>query len=221
MVKTTRTNLQTIEARFATQSDFTILILNSPGAFAELGTFSMIPDIKSRLFVFVPMQFYGAKSYIARGPLSLLAESHVQNIYYYDSSVQIYSAAELFFPVSLSKIARQLSGPEYVEIALRSRSVSSFVYETFIAEYRTRYFDIICYMAVLTADNPTFIDLVTSTKLPARTISSSLSRLFSSSRIKKNKLGQYFAAKGYADDILSPIDTRKLSKLRAIAVPPT
>lgn len=47
-------DLQTLEAEFAHTVDFTLLMLESPGSMAELGTFSMIPNICSRLVVLVP-----------------------------------------------------------------------------------------------------------------------------------------------------------------------
>lgn len=193
-VRVGRTNLQTIEAKFATQTDFTILILNSPGAFAELGTFTMIPDIRARLFVFVPSQYYGSRSYIARGPLSLLAESHVQNISYFDMEVSPSSISELFFPVSLAKYARQLGGPEYDQIVLApSRKQSQYAYERFISEYREQYSEVVCYMSILTNGKPSFIELVRIAKLPPKTITKSLSRLFRGGKIIKNKLGRYQA----------------------------
>ena len=46
--KKKRRDLQTLELEFAHAVDFTLLLLESPGSIAELGTFSMVENIRGR-----------------------------------------------------------------------------------------------------------------------------------------------------------------------------
>ncbi|MGE0667677.1 MAG: hypothetical protein AB7O49_14060 [Sphingomonadales bacterium] len=55
----TRMDLQTLESSFAHNVDFTVLMLDSPGAMAELGTFSMIDNVRPRLYILVSSMFFG------------------------------------------------------------------------------------------------------------------------------------------------------------------
>ena len=73
-------DLQTVEATYAHSVDFTILLLESFGSIAELGSFSMMPDLRPRLFVMVPGRFFSSESYIARGPLRVHQRAHASAI---------------------------------------------------------------------------------------------------------------------------------------------
>ncbi len=115
---TKRVDLQTLEAQFAHVTDFTILLLESPGAIAELGTFSMIENIRARLFVVVPTRFFGAESYIARGPLSLISSFSANNIIYYDLKKMAGVDSALKFPVALYKFVKSEDGSAYFRDAI-------------------------------------------------------------------------------------------------------
>ncbi|WP_417781808.1 retron St85 family effector protein [Terasakiella pusilla] len=129
-------DLQTLEAEYAHSVDFTLLMLESPGSITELGTFSMINNIRSRLFVVLPSQFYGAESYIARGPLSLISQAHNSNIIYssFDNLTALYEG--VMRPVMPYKFLRYQHGFDYVSNAIwgyRMVNYDTDYYESYVA----------------------------------------------------------------------------------------
>ena len=73
-------------------------------------------------------------------------------------------------------------------------------------------------MAIIVIGDPQFIDLVRITRLPPKAVSTGLALLFQKSRISKDGKGRYHSLFGYDDHLLSCIDIRKLSKLRALTL---
>lgn len=211
-------DLQTTEARFAHSTDLTLLMLQSPGSIAELGTFSMIENVRPRLFVIIPNVFYNAESYISRGPLSLIANSHVQNISYYGNEGEKDIIRKILFPISLAKYAKHRSGRSYRETVLRGQTDDKekrFIYDKFMTPHREDYIKAIVYLAILINMNATYIDIINTTQLSPKLITPALRSLFSSLKIKKQPDATYVALVGYSDPMLEPFDTTRISGMRA------
>lgn len=64
-----------------------VLFVESPGSIAELGSFSIIPEISRKLSVFVHQDFSTEDSYISLGPLKKLANNK-SNIHYIKWSIE-------------------------------------------------------------------------------------------------------------------------------------
>ena len=212
-----KADLQTTEARFAHSTDLTVLLLQSAGSIAELGTFSMIPNVRPRLFVAVPMQFYDSPSYINRGPLSLIAHSHVQNIGYFEPANAKDVFNNILFPISLAKFARYNAGYDYIQHVIRGQSQrvnKSYLYEEFISPFREKYIQSLVYIAILINENTNFIDIVNTTHFNPQLVRTALRSLFDSRKIEKISPTSYKTNRGYRDGILSYFDTTALSKKR-------
>ncbi len=210
-------DLQTIEAQFAHSVDFTMLMLESPGAIAELGTFSMISNIRSRLFVVVSSQYYEATSYIARGPLSLIASNHANNVIYFDRLHHESMVENIMFPVTMYKFIR-FKRTSYVSQALfghRVRDYSPTYYEDYISPARSEFFDTLVLMAINVLVTPTFAEIINNLRLSPAQVNSSLKKLYEGGKIKKGANSSYFSIGSFSDDALDAFSTTKLSRLRA------
>lgn len=216
--RTRKADLQTIESAFARQVDFTCLMVESPGAIAELGTFSMDPDIRMRLYALVPNEFYSSESYIARGPLSVLAANHPSSVIYYDRfrPEQISEAMKL--PLLAHKFLKHRYAYKYRNITSHQRDVPNGKkrnYETLMKPYLEEFYAHLACVAIISLDEPTFPELVSFLKVPPNETSKALKRLFDDDRIIKNANGRYVSKKGYADEQLYPFNTTQISKMRA------
>jgi hypothetical protein len=58
-----------MESDLATLSDLIIIVVESPGTFAELGAFSHLPDLRRKLLPILDRQYRGANSFINTGPI--------------------------------------------------------------------------------------------------------------------------------------------------------
>lgn len=218
VLRIARSDLQTIEAQFAVKADFTILLLESPGAIAELGTFSMMDSIRPRLFVLVPAMFYEAESYIARGPLSLISAHHRSNIVYFasedDRSLQVMADRV----AALYKFARYAGGYYYTAKCLQQERLAKrydYNYESDFASLRNKFMETIMLSAIVALDQPTFSDLLDLTGFHPDDLSSALARLYAANRIQKHQGSRYIAPQGFKDSLLDTIDTTELSRARA------
>lgn len=212
-----RADLQTLETQLAQSVDFTVLLLQSPGAIAELGTFSMIPSIRSRLFVLVPTEFYGAESYISRGPLSLIAQEFKRNVIYFDNDVDERIYSNLSFLITMYKYAYAQGRYQYdyhAHAAWREDNYNQLDYETYFQPIRDNFFEVVLLMAIVILDGPTFSELVSATQMHPDEVSSGLARLFSDSRIAKIR-NRYRSANSYSDVSLAQVNTMQLSRARA------
>lgn len=59
-----------------------VLIVESAGSIAELGSFTILPAIKLRLFVVISQNFNDAQSFISLGPIKKLRDDH-KSVYVY------------------------------------------------------------------------------------------------------------------------------------------
>jgi len=210
-------DLQTIEVQFAHLVDFTVLILESPGSIAELGTFSMLKNLRPRLFVMVPARFFGSESYINRGPLSLIGSEHLNNIAYFDDTDPQRAIRALEMPVMLFKFARSLS-PIFERTTLYgyfSNPTSPDYYSSKFDPIKLEFLDTIIFAAILVLDTATFPEITNLTRIDPRDVRRSLGRLFKSKRIVRS-IGKRYATKlGFEDPILERLNTTYLSKIKA------
>lgn len=210
-------DLQTIESVFAHTVDFTILILESPGAIAELGTFSMMPNVRPRLFVMVPGRFFGSSSYISRGPLSVIAKEHVNNIIYFDETRQTESINSLQMPITLFKYAQTID-PFFKQISFNgfyTPNREGDYYAKAFERIKEKFTDVIVLVSIALMESATFPMVVSMTKLDPADVRKSLGRLFKSVSIARESGGRYRGVRGLNDSLLSPINTTYLSRLRA------
>lgn len=63
-----------MEADLAALSDLVVIIVESPGTFAELGAFSHVEALRKKLLPIVDVQYRGANSFINTGPIRWIDE---------------------------------------------------------------------------------------------------------------------------------------------------
>ncbi|WP_414447595.1 retron St85 family effector protein [Burkholderia sp. 22PA0099] len=69
-------DLVLFEQHIAELSSIIVLVLESPGAIAELGLFAAIGAFREKLLVFVDTQYYRSNSFIKLGPVDFLEKTH-------------------------------------------------------------------------------------------------------------------------------------------------
>jgi hypothetical protein len=69
-------DLVLFERHLAELSSVIVLVLESPGAIAELGLFSTIDEFRSKLLVYVDAGHYRQQSFIRLGPIDYLEKTH-------------------------------------------------------------------------------------------------------------------------------------------------
>ena len=69
-------DLVLFERHLAELSSVIVLVIESPGAIAELGLFSIIKEFQEKLLVFVETDHYNQDSFIRLGPIDFLEKSH-------------------------------------------------------------------------------------------------------------------------------------------------
>ncbi|WP_353959870.1 retron St85 family effector protein [Aquisalimonas lutea] len=211
-------DLQTLEARYAHLVDFTVLMLESPGSIAELGTFTMTDNIRPRLYTAVDQSFYGDSSYIARGPLSILSAHSPANVIYYSRKSKTTLLSGLDFPVCLHKYLAH-SVPRYdFEAKLRFRAKrppESGHYSAITKKHRDDFIAKCVLVAVNVLHNPTFAELVNELRTSPDEVSHGLKKLFQAGHIKKTGSGEYVATPPMASGALAPFSTTAVSRRRA------
>src|SRR5690606_14152668 len=65
-----------LETHLAHLSDLIVLIVESPGSIAELGAFSVVPEIREKLQVFIRQERYKSDSFISLGPIRSIKRSN-------------------------------------------------------------------------------------------------------------------------------------------------
>lgn len=211
------TDLQTLEARFAHDVDFTLLILESPGSLAELGTFTQLPEIRGRLFVLVSSVFYRAESYVARGPLSLLSRNNPNSVIYYEPQNKAEMLSRVLFPLTFYKYAHHILGNDYLyqtRISYGKKSKSA-PYEDYIKDVKSTYEKAITLISMIVGDRPNYSELLLLTGLAPNQLRASLHGLFVDKKIEAVSSGRYHAVNGYSDSLLEPFSTTAISLARA------
>lgn len=179
---------------------------------AEIGTFSQIPMIASRLIVMVPEQFYRAESYISRGPLSLIAKDHPSSVIYYNFNSDIHIKQKVLYNLTFYKYARHHGDQTYRDILNPNTSND---YPKIISEMRNRYNKSIVLASILSLDDTTFPDVVLRSGLSPKEANQALKGLFNENSIKKLSNGIYMSINGYSDNLLSSFNTTALSRAKA------
>lgn len=213
-----RIDLQTLESEFAHSVYFTVLLLESPGSIAELDTFSMIPNLRGRLVVLVPEQFYQAKSYIARGPLSLLSKHFPTNVVYYRPTQLPRAKQKIQSLTTLYKFFSDILGHDYyfhISYGYKMRSYGADDYENLVRNARLKFIRSCVIISTLVIEEPTFVELMNETSLNANVLSHALHGLLTDGKIVKSPDGRYRAPLGYADPELERFDTGRISQVRA------
>jgi len=80
-------DLLQFESYLASVSRLVLLVSESEGSIAELGAFSQIQEISTKLLVFIHSQFYGANSFIKDGPIRFLENANEQSVQEFDWAI--------------------------------------------------------------------------------------------------------------------------------------
>ena len=73
-------NLLEFEKDMAQVCELVLLIAEGAGSFVELGSFSIIPEIKEKLLLVIRRKFLSEKSYIALGPVASLRDDYPNSV---------------------------------------------------------------------------------------------------------------------------------------------
>lgn len=209
------TDLQTLEARFAHDVDFTLLILESPGSIAELGTFTQILGIRERLIVLLSGRFYRAESYIARGPLSLLTRLNPNSVIYFDTEKKNEMLDRVRYPLTFFKYAHYLNRFDYLKNTMLRYQRRPGNYSKYIRPIRERYQMASTLISIMIGDRPSYAELLLSSGLHPNQLNSALHGLYKDDKIEKVGSGRYRAVKGFGDDLLEPFSSTEISKARS------
>ena len=209
------TDLQTLEVRFACDVDFTLLILETPGSIAELGTFTQIPGIRERLIVLLSGRFYRAESYISRGPLSLLTRLNPNSVIYFDKENENEILDRVRYPLTFFKYAQYLKRSDYLRNTMLSYQAELSSYSTYIEPIRDQYQMATTLIAVLAGDRPSYAELLLSSGLHPKQLSAALHGLYGAGKIEQVGSGRYRAVNGFADELLDPFSSTAISKTRS------
>lgn len=212
------TDLQTLEARFAHDVDFTLLILESAGSIAELGAFTLLPAIRGRLVVLLSERFYRAESYIARGPLSFLTRENPNSVIYFDAGKLDDMLARVRYPLTFYKYVRYLKGHDYLKNTRLQFQREVGDYAGYIKPLREEYDRAITLIAILVGDRASYADLLLLSGLAPKQLTLALRKLFLANKIEKVGSGRYRTTEGYDDELLEPFSSTEVSKLRAKAL---
>ena len=74
-------DLLAFETHLAQITELILLFCESEGSVAELGAFSMVPEIAARLLVIVRDKYWPAESFVTLGPLRFLKNEHKNSVY--------------------------------------------------------------------------------------------------------------------------------------------
>lgn len=213
-----KANLQAIEWKYAHVVDFTILLLESAGAIAELGAFSRTPDIRPRLFVVIPARHFNNQSYISRGPLSEIAEYSTRNIIYYHSNESPKALIQrLLFHITLYKYVKYAYSREYMQNAIFTfyKDFEPGSYEPWFQRLRSEFIDRAILALTNILNRPTFTELVRHSELEPNVVSTALHHLLSGHNVQKVAGGRYAARMPFSDPLLVHFNSTEMSKARA------
>lgn len=118
-------DILTFEAHIAQISELIVLFSESFGSAAELGAFSMVPDIAHRLLVVIDDDHYNANSFISLGPIRSLEnkfQSSVCVLHRKDIGIENIRRVE---DVKIDVLAAQMQG------AIEAREATSKEHTTF------------------------------------------------------------------------------------------
>lgn len=114
-------DLLLLETDLASLTAVLVLITESAGSLAELGSFSCIPEIASKLLVFIDNAHYEADSFIRLGPIKRLEKQYGRDIRVYPFGAE-YDAQGDFFTEVCNEILSERDGAKSTR-AFRSDNV--------------------------------------------------------------------------------------------------
>lgn len=206
-------DLQTLEMDFAHLADFTVLMLESPGSIAELGTFSMIEALRQRIFVVTPAEFYKSESYIARGPLSILSRISSINVSYFHDGETSSLHHNLNWAVMIYKIMRSQFSEDYLShLTLEKKNKEYFGYtQKKIENIKAS----IGLSVINMLEKPTYSELVSNLMMAPRDVNLLLRVLFDKECVRKDRQNRYYPTQPFSDNLLSSFDSGRLSRRKA------
>jgi hypothetical protein len=209
-----KTDLQTMESNFAQKVDFTILMLDAPGAIAELGSFAVLPRIQTHLYVLVPQRFYNSASYIARGPLDLLVRLNGFSVrYYHNDADNAFWSKLLAFPVCFHKY---FNADKYWKWKYRNYFNSKEVKKPMEQFENMRRVFLPSYLAstLYILGGAQFSDIISFISINPDELNHGLRLLFDMDIIEK-KNGKYYISVSSDHQVFHPFNTGKLSCKRS------
>jgi hypothetical protein len=185
----------TFEREFAQIVDLVVLFSESYGSVAELGAFSVVDEIASRLLVVIDDENYGEPSFVKLGPLLFLREN------YGPSTVCVVNRADLKFPkidnvtdIDLDRFA------EMIIPAIEHRKAAYTEHTTFNRERAGHLIKLIVgliqHYGALTEDEIDTLLFVMDVRVPYAKIADYLSCAINAEWIVRDKRGikEYFCA---------------------------
>jgi hypothetical protein len=208
-------DLQTVESAQADKSDFTILLVDSPGSIAELGSFSTSEFLRHRLFAIIPSEYYESSSYIARGPLSVLAKQFQHSVIYFDRKDFTALSSAVMIPVAMFKfIASKYGRSQRPYLSKKLFFSDRQKYFRLFLDERAAFLSAFTLAAIHISDNPSFTELVSLLGISPMELKSTLRRLFEAQSIEKRS-GRYVPLKGYSDALIALLNSTAVSLRRA------
>lgn len=103
-------NLLDFEKDMAQVCELVLLIAEGAGSFVELGSFSVIQEIREKLLLVIRRKFLSARSYIALGPVAALKAAHPNSVASLTDAL-VGVSGEDFSKVDPMKMGRFLKDP--------------------------------------------------------------------------------------------------------------
>lgn len=94
-------DLLTLEKFLASNSDYIVIVCESPGSFTELGAFVNNNDTVDKVIVLLQTKYKNAKSFIRQGPVEYVASKNKKHVIFYNSDID--EAAESIKKILLTK----------------------------------------------------------------------------------------------------------------------
>lgn len=94
-------DLLTLEKLLATNSDYIVIVCESPGSFTELGAFVNNSETVDKVIVLLQTKYKNAKSFIRQGPVEYVRSKDKSHVIYYNAD--ILEAAEKIKKILYSK----------------------------------------------------------------------------------------------------------------------
>lgn len=80
-------DLLTLEKLLATNSDYIVIVCESPGSFTELGAFVNNSETVDKVIVLLQTKYKNAKSFIRQGPVEYVRSKEKSHVIYYNADI--------------------------------------------------------------------------------------------------------------------------------------
>ncbi|MGE0667682.1 MAG: hypothetical protein AB7O49_14085 [Sphingomonadales bacterium] len=162
--------------------------------------------------------FFGASSYIARGPLSLIAQYNQKNIMYYRPGKTEDLLDSMAFAVCMYKYIKEKFRMDYNQKITQKFRRGNFVQGEYLISFapmRDDFMKASALASMLLMKEASFAELIRMLRISPSELKSILKNLFDEGRIEKTASLRYRSVNGFADKCLHPFSTTKLSRRRA------